>query len=337
MAFRVGGADGDQIAALVRDPDESFGPAKRIQTPAFGWLTDPAIAVSPNGAVVVGFGTQKHSSAEDLAPGPRPASVPRGHPAVIVRVAGDPWGRIHVLSTGTATAPVVAVGSDDRPLVAWVRGTQVQASVLAEDGHSGRIRRVGSGRAGGRIALAAGAKGRAAIAWADATRVIRVARRAGSGFARGRRVQTGGASGVSGLTAAIDDRGRVWVAWRDGTDAAGSIVVAQAAVTGTFRLATIATGAALGDPALTARPGGGAVVAWRAPTGWSAAAAPPKGVFGSAQAVSAALGPGDETLRVPAVFAGPATTFDLLWRQNLVNVPVPGPVILSAYGDEPVR
>jgi hypothetical protein len=337
ISFRVGGTDGDQVAALIRDPGETFGPAKRILSTAYGWLSDPVPAISPNGTIAVAFATQKAHSSDPVTPGPRPAAVTRGHPSVIVRVAGDPWSRIRVLAATTTAPPVVAVGSDDRPLVAWTRGARVEATVLAEDGHIGPVRRVGTARAGSRIAVAAGARGRAAIAWADANRIVRVARRSGTRFARARRVQQGGASSVGGLTTAIDDRGRVFVAWRDGTDAAGSIVVAQAGVKGPFQISTIATGAALGDPAISARPGGGAIVAWRAPSGWTAAPATPKGVFAPPTAVSAALGPGDETLRVPAIFAGPATSFDLIWRQNLVNVPVPGPAILSAYGDQPVQ
>ncbi len=337
ISFRVGGADGDQVAALIRDPGETFGPAKRILSTAYGWLSDPVPAISPNGTIAVAFAAQKARSSDPVRRGPRPATVTRGHPSVIVRVAGDFWGRIHVLAAATTSPPVVAVGSDDRPLVAWLRGARVEATVLAEDGHSGRVRRVGTARAGSRIAIAAGAKGRAVVAWADANRTVRVARRSTSGFAAGRRVQQGGASAVGGLTAAIDDRGRVFVAWRDGTDAAGGIVVAQAGLKGPFQISTIATGAALGDPAISARPGGGAIVAWRAPSGWTAAPATPKGVFAAPTAVSAALGRGDETLRVPAVFAGPATSFDLVWRQNLVNVPVPGPAILTAYGDQPLE
>ena len=74
----------------------------------------------------------------------------------------------------------------------------------------------------------------------------------------------------------------------------------------------------------------------REPTASATESKPPNGVFGSATTVSAPLGPGDATLRVPAVFAGPTTNFDLVWLQNLVNVPVPGPVILDAYGEESV-
>lgn len=336
ITFRVGGADGDQLAGLLRDPGEDFGPAKRILSTAYGWLSDPVPAISPHGTVAVAVATQKLRSSDPQG-GPRPAVVTGGHPAVIVRVAGDPWSRIRVLSAKRAAPPVVAVGSDDRPVVAWLRGSRVEATVLDEDGRAGRVQRVGTARPSGRIAIAAGAGGRAVIAWADANRTVRIARRAGtaSRFAPGRRAQQGSASAVGGLTVAIDDRGRVFAAWRDGTDAAGSIVVAQAGLKGAFQLSTIATGSALGDPAIAPRPGGGAIVAWRAPSGWAAAPSTHAGVFAPPTTVSAALGPGDETLRVPALFAGPGTSFDLVWRQNLVNVPVPGPAILTAYGDQP--
>jgi hypothetical protein len=131
---------------------------------------------------------------------------------------------------------------------------------------------------------------------------------------------------MSDLRAAVDPLGRAFVAWRERQGTARRILVAQAPVGGSFRITTLGRGQALGAPVITARPDGGAAIAWPAAEGWQGATAA-KGTFGRVAKISSALSRGDLDTAQGSLATGPGTRVELVWRQLGDLEPTTGPVV----------
>ena len=110
---------------------------------------------------------------------------------------------------------------------------------------------------------------------------------------------------MSDLAAAVDPLGRAFVTWRETQGTTIRVLVAQAPIGGTFKIVTLAKGTGIGRPVVTARPDGGAAVAWPAPAGWQAVTTT-AAKFGTLSKVSDALTGDDRNGAQAALIAGPA-------------------------------
>ena len=329
IAFRILTSKGDELAALTRGPSENFSPAQRV-VPATGWITDPSVSVSRRGAMVLAFGAQR-----SVPLALRPVTVNTGRVTVMLRLGGNPWTGPRAVTSSSVASPITAIGDDDQELLAWLRGTKLEAMVMTDQGRPGPTLSIGRSRTGSHPAIAAGRSGKAALAWVTATRGIAVAYRSGDRFGKAHVVQAPGVAAIKGLSVAIDLFGRTFITWRSDQAGASEIHVAQGLPGKPFTVTSLGSGNNVEDPALTTRPLGGALVSWRAPSGWQTAVAPKTGVFTTATSISPPLGPGDDTLRVPVVFAGPAKEVHVVWRQTIRVDPDPGLVIESGTDEDP--
>ena len=134
---------------------------------------------------------------------------------------------------------------------------------------------------------------------------------------------------MSDLAAAVDPLGRAFVSWRETQGTTTRVLVAQAPIGGTFKIVTLAKGTSLGRPVVTARPDGGAAVAWPAPAGWQAITTT-AAKFGTQSKISDALTGDDRDGAQAALIAGPGTRVELVWRQLGDIEPNTGPIVFAA-------
>ena len=325
IAIRWDTGSSSLVSALVRD-DAALGfaaPPVALVGARFSPMSRPAAGISDGGLAVVAIGTAD----------PR---TKKRRVAIVTRLPGLRFGVPRFFASRSLSQPSVGIGTDGSPVAAWVTGHKAVASRIADNGVPQRPQLLGAARPGAPIAAAVGRLGNGIVAWEDADGSVRVVRRSSPGrLSLSLPLSAGGNEQVRNVGAAVDERGRAFVTWRIGADAATRIVVAQAAVGAAFKLATLGQGAGLGAPAITARPGGGAAVIWSAPKGWQAAKAPRNGVFTATSTVSAPLQGGDGALATGAAIAGPGPSVDIIWRQFGVEAPADGINLFQSQDDQP--
>ena len=325
VAIRWDSGSASLVSALVRDDAAlGFTPPTALVGGRFSPMSSPATGISDGGMAIVAIGTTVPGST-------------RRRVAISTRLPGLRFGAPRFFRSSTLAQPSVGIGTDGSPVVAWVTGHKAVASRIADNGVPQRPQLLGAARPHAPIAAAEGSLGNGIVAWEDADGAVRVVRRSSPGkLSLSLPISAGGKSvTVRNVVAAVDEFGRAFVAWRVGTGAATRVIVAQAPVGGTFRLTTLAQGAGLGAPAITARPGGGAAVIWSAPKGWQAAKAPKTGVFSPAATVSGPLQGNDSSLATGAAIAGPGPSVDIIWRQYGVEPPADGVQVLQSQDDQP--
>ena len=324
IAIRWDNGSSSLVGALVRDDASlGFAPPVALVGGRFSPMSQPAVGISDGGLAIVAIGTTDPRTKERRV-------------AIVTRLPGVRFGVPRFFRSRSLSQPSVGIGTDGSPVVAWVTGHKAVASRIADNGVPQRAQLLGGARVGAPIGAAVGHLGNGIVAWEDSDGSVRVVRRSSPGkLSLSLPISAGGTASIRDIGTAVDELGRAFVTWRVGTGAATRIVVAQAAVGATFKLTTLGTGAGLGAPAITARPGGGAAVLWSAPKGWQAAKAPRNGVFAPTATVSAPLQGGDGALATGAALAGPGPSVDIIWRQYGVEAPADGIQVLQSQDDQP--
>ncbi len=310
---------GPRIRAVVRDSPLGFGEPVTIADGDFAPTSEVSAAVNASGSAIVAFrrGSGRTAGRTGFA-WRRPAGV---------------FSSPRTLSPSATSSHAAVIGDDGASVVGWIRGTKVEALRVGGDGKPTKVQRLGSARASGGLGASLSTGGAGVLAWQDGDGAIRVVRRSVPGrFSVSLPVRTGSnKSRIDGLSCAVDDRGRAFVAWREQIGADRRIYATTAAAGGEFKIRRIADGKEIGVPSLTARPGGGAVVTWRQPEGWQARLAPRNGVFAAAVAVSKPLGAADRTVARSPALAGPGERVDMFWPQTEPTPDIPGDVVYQSF------
>lgn len=310
--------DDELLTAIAREPGEEFaGPPATVANGSYGRLGEPAVAISDAGAAIVAV----------RAVGGRSGN---GRVLYSFRPAGAPFQRTVVLSPSDAPKPAVAQAPDGWPVIAWVNGSRAYAARLNDVGQRSSAQRIGAARRRSPITAAVGRGGDGVIAWVDDEGYLRLVRRSAPGtFSWSLPIHRAPGARMTDLGAAVDPLGRAFVSWRETQGSTRRVYVAQAPIGGSFRLTRLATGAELGRPVITARPDGGAAVAWPAPAGWQAKTTT-AARWGRTAKVSAVLNGDDREGLHASLIAGPALRVELVWRQLGEAEPMTGPVVYAA-------
>ncbi len=311
-----------RLFALTREPPLRFAGPLAVAGADLSPRADPSASVNASGDALVAFRIGRGKSA--------------GRTAFALRRSPRGIGRPRTLSAGASGKPVAAIGDDGSSVVAWIRGGHVESRRLDSSGKALSTQRLGNATADVSISTAVNHKGAGVIAWQDDDGAIRSVRRAAPGpFSSSRRVRAVSRTArVDGLATGVDARGRTFVAWRERTSSTRRVLAASAVDGGAFKTTSLASGQQLGAPSLTMRPGGGAIVSLRSPTGWQARIAPRSGVFTDAMTVSRALFGGDLVVARAATLAGPTNRVDLVWPQAGDPPDPSGFLIYQSFQDE---
>lgn len=301
------GGGATTLTVLLREPPQPFALPITIAGADLSPRAGVSVAINASSTALVAF---------RIGRGSRSSRV-----TAATRIAPRSFGRPRVLSASPSGSPVTAVGGDGASVVAWIRSRRVEARRFDASGLLRPVERLGRARFNEGISAALGKSGAGLIAWQDSKAAIRAVRRGAPGTFAGARLVRAVRSGarVDGLSTAVDDRDRVYVAWRETRSSSRRVLVAAAPKGGPFTFTQLASGSGLGAPSLAARPGGGAAVAWRAPTAWQARVAPASGVFTAVNPVSRALAGIDSSFARAALIAGPDIRVDLFWPQRAVD------------------
>lgn len=156
--------DSDVWAVRLDAAGQAVGAPFRVNADAAGLQSDPAVAVRDGGAVVV---WQDRASSGAATADVEARTITAGGP-----VGGDM--RVNERAAAPAAAPVIAPGSQDGFLVAWVgfdnRGTGIAARSLRSNGQPrGSEAAVNARARGNQLAptVAGGADGGYLVAWQD--------------------------------------------------------------------------------------------------------------------------------------------------------------------------
>ncbi len=315
IALRYGAS---LLTALVREPGREFDTPATLAGGALGRIDTPAVSVSDSGATVVAF----------HAAGGRSGT---GRVHFSVRPPAGRFGRVSALAPSDGPTPAVAQAADGWPVIAWTNRTTVYVSRIGDTGRATPAQRLGASRSRGPLAAAVGLGGDGVVAWIDTDGYLRLVRRSAPGaFSYSLPIHrpARGAT-MSDLAAAVDPKGRAFVSWRETQGSTRRVFVAQAPIGGSFRVTRLASGGDLGRPVITARPDGGAAVAWPTAPGWQAVTTP-AAKWGNAQKVSSALSGQDLDGADATLIAGPGLRVELVWRQLGAAEPATGPVVYAA-------
>ena len=305
------------LSALVREPGDEFGEPATIAGGTVGRIDAPAVTIADNGAALIAF----HAS------GGRSGS---GRVLYDFRAPGGPFTRLATLATSDGTTPSAAQGDDGWPVIAWTNKSRAYVSRIGDTGLATAPQRIGPARRGSPIVSAIGHGGDGVVAWIDDEGYLRLVRRSAPGaFSASLPIHRAKGQHLSDLAAAVDPKGRAFVTWRETRGTARQIVLAQAPIGGSFKIVTLAKGADIGRPVATARPDGGAAVAWPTPAGWQTVTST-AAKFGTASKVSGALTGDDRTGAQASLIAGPGPRVELVWRQLGDVAPDTGPMVFAA-------
>jgi hypothetical protein len=148
------------IEVVGREPGGTFGAPLAVVGRRAGGVRHPAIGVDARGGAVVAYEAGI-------------ARVARGQGARIEvalrRPGAGAFGRSLVLSGAPAAAPAVAVNEDGDAVVAWRRGTRVEAAAIT-GGRVGRTRILGRAYGGWNPNVAIASTGDAVVAWSSLRR-----------------------------------------------------------------------------------------------------------------------------------------------------------------------
>jgi len=314
VALRYGSS---LLTALVRQPDEEFAAPAVVAGGNVGTIDEPAVAIADNGSALVAF----HAS------GGRSGS---GRVLYSFRVPEGRFSRVVALATSDGLAPAAAQADDGWPVVTWTNKSAAYVSRIGDTGRPTAPQRLGPARRGAPITAAIGHGGDGVVAWIDDAGYLRLVRRSAPGaFSASLPIHRAKGQTMSDLASAVDPLGRAFVTWRETQGTTTRVLVAQAPIGGSFKITTLAKGADLGRPVVTARPDGGAAVAWPAPAGWQAVTST-AAKFGSQSKISDALTGDDRNGAQAALIAGPGTRVELVWRQLGDIEPNTGPIVFAA-------
>jgi hypothetical protein len=294
IAVRNREGPGNLMTLLVRDAGRLFADPVTVAGTKLGRLGGPVLTVAASGTTVLAFTATRNGSRRVAA---------------VARLGGNRLRSTRVISAAGAGTPAAAVGPGERALVAWARGTTLEAVRYDAAAVPGRPATLGRALRGTPVAAAGSAAG-AVVAWVAADRTVRLVRRgAGGRFGRAQLVAPA-APGLRRLVAALDPAGLATLAWLEGSGAAAKLTVATLRPGAAPRVTVPASGTGLGAPGIAGRPSGGAVLAWAAPAGWSSVRSDAKGTFQTVSVVD----PGAPAWRErPFVLAGPKARVDVLW------------------------
>ena len=315
VALRYGAS---LLTALVREPLHEFGTPATLAGGGLGRIDTPVVSVSDNGASVVAF----------HAAGGRSGT---GRVHYSFRPPGGLFTRVNALASSDGPLPAVAQAADGWPVITWTNGRTVYAARIGDAGRATAPQRLGASKRRGPVSAAVGLGGDGLVAWVDTDRYVRVVRRSAPGAFSASLPLHRPAAGttMTDLAAAVDPKGRAFVTWRETKGSSRAIYVAQAPIDGSFRVTRLASGGDLGRPVITARPDGGAGVAWPTAPGWQAVTTP-AAKWSTPAKVSAALSGGDLDGDGAQLIAGPGLRVELVWRQLGSAEPATGPVVYAA-------
>jgi hypothetical protein len=158
----TGGRDG-RIEVVVREAGGAFGAPLAVVGRRAGGVRHPAVGIDARGGVVVAFQAGI-------------TRVARGQAARIEvalrRPGAGAFGRSLVLSGAAAAAPAVAVNEDGDAVVAWRRGTRVEAAAVT-GGRVGQTRVLGRAYGGWNPSVAIASTADAVVAWSSLRRDAR--------------------------------------------------------------------------------------------------------------------------------------------------------------------
>jgi hypothetical protein len=152
----AGGRHGT-IEVVVREPGGTFGAPLAVVGRRAAAVRHPAVGVDARGGAVVAY----------EAGSARGAGRQRVEIEVALRRPGAAaFGRSLVVSGAPAAAPAVAVNEDGDAVVAWRRGTRVEAAAIT-GGRVGRTRILGRAYGGWNPSVAIASTGDAVVAWSS--------------------------------------------------------------------------------------------------------------------------------------------------------------------------
>jgi hypothetical protein len=195
------------IRASLQDPDTgALTPPVTLAGESAGGVRHPAPAIDEDGWAVVAFTARTRDTHLSQ----------RGRIAIAVRAPGRPFTLARVVTPTPAHAPEVAI-VDGRAVVAWVRGTRVEA-VAVDRGRIGRVRELARAPGVADVGVAVDPDGRAAVVWREGNgpSAIRMATRDRTGGFRAARTLRSSRTRLLRLPAvAAGAGGRVVAAWSE--------------------------------------------------------------------------------------------------------------------------
>jgi hypothetical protein len=195
------------IQAALRDPGGALSTPIVVADDSANGVRHPALAVDPAGDTLLAYNADTRKSHLSM----------RGAIAVAYRPAHGSFATSVVVDDAPSQPPAVALAPDGTGIVAWVHSAHIYAVSIAQ-GDIGKVKAVASAKGIDDLAVAAGPRGEATIAWSgsgDSRRryQVRALRRlAHRSFGHVRVVATT-KDYVSEVALAADETGRTTVAW----------------------------------------------------------------------------------------------------------------------------
>jgi hypothetical protein len=227
------------IQAALRDPGGALSTPVVVADDSANGVRHPALAVDPAGDALLAYNADTRKSHLSM----------RGTIAVAYRPAHGVFATPVVVDDAPSQPPAVALAPDGTGIVAWVHSAHVYAVSIAQ-GEIGKVKAVATTHGVNDLAVAAGPRGEATIAWSgshDSHRryEVRALRRlAHRSFGPARVVATTKGY-VSEIALAADETGRTTVAWpEDDYDSP----TGPNGITTAVRTATAAPGHGFGAP-----------------------------------------------------------------------------------------
>lgn len=317
-------ADGDGVGLIAwREVLEGRAQSVRaVMRDAAPGFSEPFTAVGPENGADGELSVTVNGSGDALIAFRRTVGRNPGRTGYVWRRSGGDFERPRAISPSRTSSHAVSLaGPGGGGVIAWTRGSKVESVRISGAGDTTKRQTLGRAKRSGapRITAALNKDGAGVIAWQDDDGAVRLVRRSLPGrFSVSLPVRVGSKDAiVEGLTSAIDDRGRAYVAWRERRPSERRVYLAAAPSGERFKVTRLALADDLSIPSLAARPGGGVVAAWRAALGWRARLASAKGALAATATVSRDLvNPSDRTVPRAVTIAGPDGRVDLFWPQS---------------------
>jgi hypothetical protein len=195
------------IQAALRDPGGALSTPIVVADDSANGVRHPALAVDPAGDALLAYNADTRESHLSM----------RGAIAVAYRPAHGSFATPVIVDDAPSQPPAVALAPDGTGIIAWVHSAHVYAVSIAQ-GDVGKVKAVAATKGINDLAVAAGPRGEATIAWSgshDSHRryQVRALRRLAHRSFGPVRVVATTKDYVSEIALAADETGRTTLAW----------------------------------------------------------------------------------------------------------------------------